>query len=271
MAVVLDYLGQHAPNALETARHAFRCFEPYREDVQTYALSTALAPDTCEDEVVALLREVQQQLKHFPGDPEAAFNAEQNALVAVDAERYYRTMLRGNAASWNVRDRHMADTLDRLMTHHGPSAKAIVWAHNTHIGDARATDMAQVGMTNVGELVRERHAADGVMVVGFSAYQGTVIAGDEWGAPMQRMRVPNAQAGSWEDVLHRAGATNKLLLMSDLRHNQTAYQRRGHRYWCSLRSKTRIGELCTHRFTQSLRRHSLYRSCQSASSAPHCA
>jgi erythromycin esterase-like protein len=84
-------------------------------------------------------------------------------------------------------------------------------------------------MTNVGQLVRERHAADGVMVVGFGSYQGTVIAGDKWGAPMQRIRVPNAQAGSWEDALHHAGATNKLLLMSDLRHNQTAQQRRGHR------------------------------------------
>jgi erythromycin esterase-like protein len=123
----------------------------------------------------------------------------------------------------------MADTLDRLMDYHGPQAKAIVWEHNTHVGDARATDMARAHMVNVGQLVRERHADQGVVLVGFGSHRGAVIAGDSWGAPMQRMVVPRAQAGSWEDILHRAGADNKLLHMDDLRPFGAATTPRGHR------------------------------------------
>jgi len=148
---------------------------------------------------------------------DAWFNAEQNALVARDAERYYRTMVRGGPTSWNVRDHHMVDTLNRLMDHHGRTAKAIVWEHNTHVGDARFTDMRRAGMVNVGQLVREGHGErpderDGVVLVGFGSYRGTVIAGDEWGAPMRRMRVPEGRQGSWEDILHRAHAGNQLHL-----------------------------------------------------------
>jgi erythromycin esterase-like protein len=115
----------------------------------------------------------------------------------------------------------MVDTLDRLVAHHaavlGPRAKAIVWEHNTHVGDARFTDMRRAGMVNVGQLVREGHGErpyerDGVLLVGFGTHRGTVIAGDEWGAPMQRVRVPEAREGSWEDVLHRAGAGNALFI-----------------------------------------------------------
>src|SRR5207249_3893362 len=116
---------------------------------------------------------------------EAFFAAEQNALVVKNAEHYYRTMIHGDAESWNIRDRHMVETLDRLVNFHGADAKAIVWEHNTHIGDARYTDMAASGMVNVGELVREGHGGEGVVLVGFGSHRGTVIAGEEWGAPMQ--------------------------------------------------------------------------------------
>src|ERR1051325_9691082 len=109
-------------------------------------------------------------------------------------------MVRGGAESWNIRDRHMTETLDRLVRHHGPEAKAVVWEHNTHIGDARFTDMAEDGMVNVGQLVRLRHADKGVILVGFGSYQGSVIAGREWEAPMERMPVPPAQERSWEEV-----------------------------------------------------------------------
>jgi erythromycin esterase len=137
--------------------------------------------------------------------------------VARDAERYYRTMVRGGPTSWNVRDHHMVDTLDRLMAHHGRGARAIVWEHNTHIGDARFTDMRRAGMVNVGQLVREAHGErpderEGVVLVGFGTHRGTVIAGDEWGAPMRRMTVPEGRPGSWEDLLHRAGERDALLL-----------------------------------------------------------
>ncbi|MBK8905240.1 MAG: erythromycin esterase family protein [Anaerolineaceae bacterium] len=231
MAAITDYLTENEPDALEAAKAAYRCFEPYGENGQAYAWSTTMVPETCEQQVIDLLREIRQQARapQDDGDPEGAFNAEQNAWVVAEAEHYYRTMLRGSAASWNVRDYHMADTLDRLMDHYGPQAKAIVWEHNTHIGDARATDMARANMVNVGQLVRERHMADGVVLVGFGSHRGTVIAGDAWGEPMQVMQVPRARPESWESVLYQTGTADKLLLLDDLRSIEAGRQVRGHR------------------------------------------
>lgn len=148
------------------------------EWLQAYAWGTAMVPETCEDEVVGLLREIRRQEERCAenSDPEESFNAEQNAWVVVEVEHSYRTMLRGNTSSWNIRDYHMADTLRRLMDHHGPQARAIVWEHTTHIGDARSTDMSRANMVNVGQIVREGHEDAGVVLVGFGSYQGTVIA-----------------------------------------------------------------------------------------------
>jgi erythromycin esterase len=180
--------------------------------------------------VLALLT-VLRRAPHPPrdGGREAAFDAEQNALVIRNAEHYYRTMIGGGPDSWNIRDRHMTETLDRLMQHHGPGAKALVWEHNTHVGDARFTDMARAGMVNVGQLVRETHAAQGVVLVGFGSYRGRVVAGREWEAPMERMPLPRARPGTWEDVLHRAGGGDMLLLMSDEEGTAELRQWRGHR------------------------------------------
>lgn len=203
MEAVMAYLRQHDPSALDAAGRAWRCFEPFAEDPQEYAWATRLVPESCEDEVVGLLCELRRRPAQA-GDAEARFAAQQNALVAVDAERYYRAMVHSDSRSWNIRDVHMADTLDRLVAHHGDATKAVVWAHNTHVGDARATDMAAAGMVNLGQLVRERHAADGVVLVGFAGFRGSVIAGSFWGAPAERMPVPPAGPGSVEDVLHRA-------------------------------------------------------------------
>ncbi len=149
----------------------------------------------------------------YEEDSEAALSAELNALVAVNAEDYYRTMVRHDAESWNVRDRHMVEALRRLADHHGPDAKVIVWEHNTHVGDARATDMLADGMVNVGQLVREAHGEADVFAIGFGTYRGTVIAATSWGAPMATMQVPPAQPGSWEELMHRAGAHDQILLL----------------------------------------------------------
>jgi erythromycin esterase-like protein len=228
---VMGYLRKGgSADALEAARRAFRCFEPYGEDAQRYAWATRMVPEICEEEVVALLRAVRQRATATEGDdPESHFAAEQNAWVVKNAEAYYRAMVGGQAESWNVRDRHMAETLDRLVCHHGPDARAIVWAHNTHIGDARYTDMADAGMVNLGQLVRERHALGGVVLVGFGSYRGGVIAGDEWEAPMERMEVPPARPGSWEDVLHQAGPADRLLLLERPRRPRPLLEVRGHR------------------------------------------
>ncbi|WP_207457744.1 erythromycin esterase family protein [Herbiconiux sp. SYSU D00978] len=201
----VDYLRQNEPAHVETALQAVRCFEPYREDAESYAWSTTLVPTGCEAEVVGLLSEVRQAADRGGGrDRDALFNAEQNARAVRGAEAYYRAMIRGGPDSWNIRDRHMVETLDELMEHHGPDAKAIVWEHNTHIGDARYTDMARAGMVNVGQLVRERHGDEGVVAVGFGGYRGSVIASPRWGGRIERMPLPDARTGSVESLLHRA-------------------------------------------------------------------
>jgi erythromycin esterase-like protein len=220
MRAVVDYLDRIDPQLAAGAKRAYRCFEPYGEDEQEYARATYLVPTSCEDEAVTVLRALRGRAPEFKQDGrEAYFNAEQNALVAKNAELYYRTMVRGGSQSWNVRDHHMVDTLDRLMAHHeqlNPEAKAIVWEHNTHIGDARFTNMANAGMVNVGQLVRQAHDDEGVVLVGFGSHHGTVIAGEEWGAPMERMRMPAARDGSWEDVMHDAvAAKGSALLVFD--------------------------------------------------------
>ena len=215
MHAVVGYLESVDPALARAARAAYGCFEPYAEDAQQYARATAIVPTTCEREALAVLGALRRKATEYAEDgPDAFFNAEQNALVAKNAELYYRTMVRGGPTSWNVRDSHMVETLERIMVHHGPDAKAIVWEHNTHIGDARFTDMARGGMFNVGQIVRQEHDADDVVLVGFGTHRGTVVAGEEWGAPMRRMRVPPAREGSFEDAMHRSDAGDSILLFN---------------------------------------------------------
>ncbi|MGY1915949.1 erythromycin esterase family protein [Blastococcus sp. SYSU DS0973] len=212
MHALLDWMAEHEPGHVDQARRALACFEPFGEDGAEYAFASRFAPASCEQAAVDLLRSLCEQRGRAEAaiDADARFSAEQNAAVVVDAERYYRAMIRGSAESWNVRDEHMVDTLDRLLDHAGP--KAVVWAHNTHIGDARATDMAGAGMTNVGQLLRERHGTEDVVLVGFGGYRGGVIAGREWGAQMERMAVPEARAGSVEARIHEAVGADALFV-----------------------------------------------------------
>jgi erythromycin esterase-like protein len=226
---VIGYVRMNQPSALAAARRAYRCFEPYGEDVQEYARATAWVPTSCEDEVVALLQELRRREATTVGGPEDHFVAEQNALMVKNAEAYYRAMIRGDTESWNVRDEHMAQTLDRLLCHHGPRARAIVSEHNTHIGDARYTDMAEEGMLNLGQLAHQRHAGEGVVLVGFAGYRRRVIASRAWEAPMERMKVPAARRGSWEDVLHQAVGQDSLLLFGDSARTEEMLRLRGQR------------------------------------------
>jgi erythromycin esterase-like protein len=213
MHELIGWLRENQPEHVDEAVQALRCFEPFGEDGAEYAFASRFGPSSCEQAVVDLLHAVcearGQQDPH--GDPEASFSAEQNAVVVRDAERYYRAMAQGSAESWNVRDVHMTDTLDRLLGHAGE--KAVVWAHNTHVGDARATDMAAAGMITVGQLLRERHGADGVVLVGFGGYQGGAIAGKEWGTQMARMPVPPARSGSLESLLHGLLGEDSLVIV----------------------------------------------------------
>jgi erythromycin esterase len=229
---IIQYLKKYYPDAMKSAIEAYRCFEPYGRDIEEYARATAFIPESCEDEVMDMLLELSRKatqdkmLKEEEEDGgEAYFNAEQNAVVAKNAELYYRTMMHGGAASWNVRDHHMMNTLERLMKFHGSDAKSIVWAHNTHIGDARATDMRRAKMVNLGQLAREQAGRDKVVLVGFGTYKGNVIAAKEWGEPMERMLVPPAVDGSWDSFLHSLddnSGRNKLLTFSDINKIETS-------------------------------------------------
>ncbi len=154
MEAIIGYLEKTKSPQLEQARRTYACFDPYNKDHQSYGITAGLLSESCEDEVVELLKQMQKQRMTHPGSEEE-LNAEVNMLVTSSSEAYYRTMVRGGADSWNVRDRHMVESLKRIMSYYGSSAKAIVWEHNTHIGDARATDMLEDGMVNVGQLVRE--------------------------------------------------------------------------------------------------------------------
>jgi erythromycin esterase len=213
MYAMMDYLQEEDPQAAQSVQQAIQCFEPFQENEHAYA-RYSLTEHSCRDKVLAMLKEIRSKSHFLDGDREAGFSTEQNALIAVNAEKYYRAMMSFDNESWNVRDTHMMETLDRLLKFHGEGSKGIAWEHNTHIGDARATDMKRAGMVNIGQLAREQYGVSQVYLVGFGSYQGTVIAGEAWGAPMRVMNVPEAREGSVEHVLHRESTKNRYLLFN---------------------------------------------------------
>lgn len=213
---VIKHVKEHDPQALDAAYRAWQCFEPYGEEAQEYARATMMLPESCEQEVISMLKAIRAGQPSYPHDGnDEQLNVEQNALVVRDAEAYYRIMVRGDAASWNLRDAHMTQTLIRLMELYGEKAKGIVWAHNTHIGDARYTDMGRAGEYNIGQLVRAEHGQEGVFLLGFGSFRGTVIAAREWDSPMQKMQVPPAVRGSYERQLHDTFGRDTLLLFGE--------------------------------------------------------
>ena len=229
METIVNYLEKEDPKTAALARQTADCFEPYRKN-DSYVTAYRGLKQKCRNEVVQLLKEVRQRTEQYENEPEAGLNAELNSLVLKNAEKYYEAMAQFDHSSWNVRDSHMVETLNTLTKYHGDNSKVIIWEHNTHIGDARATDMAASGLHNVGQLVRQQHEEDGVVLVGFGSYEGSVIAGEFWGAPMRNMELPKAIDGSFEKMLHTMGAEDKLLLFeegSDL--NRQLRDRIGHR------------------------------------------
>jgi len=228
---IMDYLKKEDPSALETAKEAMKCFEPHRDgegDGQRYAMSTRMVPEGCRNEVREMLVEIRNKAISYNSDKENVFSTEQNALVAKNAEEYYRVMVQGGASTWNLRDQHMMDTLNNLLEFHGSDAKGIVWAHNTHIGDASFTDMADDGLYNIGELAREEYGRDRVSLVGFGSYKGSVLAGSSWGAEVQKMNLPEAREGSWEHLCHKAGE-QFYVFSEDLKSNEKLENRIPHR------------------------------------------
>ena len=226
---MMNYLKKEDPQAARVVERAIQCFAPYGEEGQEYAMATKYFSESCRDELIQVLQEVRKKSLSYDHDPEASLNTEQNAIVALNAERYYQAMVSFGAESWNIRDTHMAETLDRLVKFHGEGAKAIVWEHNTHIGDARYTDMRQENMVNVGQLTREAYGEKNVVLVGFGSYEGSVIAGDAWDAPMEKMIVPPAKPGSVEALLHEDGLGDQLLIFNNPEIRQRFDKKLGHR------------------------------------------
>ena len=222
MNEMLMYLEKEDHPAAMAVRKAVACFDPFDQDEQKYARHT-LYNERCRKEVLNVLHQIRLDMPELNGDREAVFNAEQNALIAVNAENYYSAMIQFDGKSWNIRDHHMMETFERLMNFHGPDAKGIVWAHNTHIGDARATDMKDEGLINIGELARKEYGRDNVYLCGFAGYEGEVVAGSEWGAPMEVMEVPPAKKGSIEQLLHESYNRNGYLIFD--KENRKKYSR----------------------------------------------
>jgi erythromycin esterase-like protein len=216
---VLRYLESVDPEAAAYARARYACFDHYREDTQRYGYAAGFGiSESCEQQVLAQLRELQARAPAYQDrdSPLAAdefFYAEQNARLVSNAEKYYRSMFESRIASWNLRDRHMVDTLQALGEHlskPGKPSKIAVWEHNSHIGDARATEIGQQGQWNVGQLTRELYGNDAVLI-GFSTFSGTVTAASEWGGPAENKRVRPGLESSYEDAFHHTGISNFML------------------------------------------------------------
>jgi erythromycin esterase-like protein/adenine/guanine phosphoribosyltransferase-like PRPP-binding protein len=219
MKAVLQFLEKVDPEAARRARERYACFDQFGEDTQVYGFvaGTGLTK-SCEEEVISQLVELRRRTTEYARrDARVAedevFDAEQNARLVKNAEAYYRSMFLEEVSSWNLRDRHMVETLEALVAHlerRAGRAKIAVWAHNSHLGDARATDMSRRGELNVGQLVRERYGRDAALI-GFTTYHGTVTAASEWGAPAERKRVRPGMAGSYEALFHAARPDRFLL------------------------------------------------------------
>jgi erythromycin esterase-like protein len=231
---VLSYLDKVDPQAARQARNRYACLEHFGTDPQTYGYMAYLNVDaSCEQEVLKELTELRNAAPRYLSlDGRVAedelFFAEQNARLVRNAEQYYRSMFLGHVLSWNLRDRHMVETLNALLGHLDKRvgrSKIVVWEHNSHLGDARATEMGVRGEFNVGQLVRERYLRDAVLV-GFTTFHGTVTAASDWDAPAERKRVRPALPESYENLFHQLDLPRAFF---NLRDTETADQLRRER------------------------------------------
>ena len=220
---VLQYLHKVDPAAAARARYRYACFEHFGEDAQSYGYAASVGlSKSCEDDVVAQLVELRRRAAEYASrDGRIAadeyFFAEQNARLVRNAEEYYRAMFGGRVESWNLRDTHMMETLDALLEHvrkTSGEARAVVWAHNSHLGDARATQMGEIGELNLGQLVRASHR-DESRLIDFTTHTGTVTAASNWDEPAARKRVRPSLPGSYERLFHDAGVSQFVLLLSE--------------------------------------------------------
>jgi protein-L-isoaspartate(D-aspartate) O-methyltransferase len=212
IGVVVDYLEQRDPAAAEEARRLYSCFSPWESDPAHYGrrVSTGRMQD-CAVECVRVLTDLlNERLSELDADGDALFDAERNAEVVRSAEAYYREMYEGSTSTWNLRDRHMFRTLLAVMDHRGPAAKAVVWAHNSHVGDATATSMSDAGEINIGSLARQAFG-ERAYLIGFGTHTGEVAAADHWNGETKIKRVRPSLPESHERLFHEAESTRFFL------------------------------------------------------------
>ncbi len=215
---VLKYLDDVDPETAKLARHRYGCLTPWQADPATYGRAALTGRyRNCEDQVVRMLEELAARHREYAEhDGERFLDAVQNARLVANAERYYRVMYYGSRESWNLRDRYMFDTLEVLRDFHAPTDKAVIWAHNSHVGDAAATDMGARGEFNIGHLCR-REFGSRAYSIGFGTDHGTVAAASDWDGPMERKEIRPALADSYERLCHETGLPGFLLDLRGLR------------------------------------------------------
>jgi len=213
--LVLNYLEEVDPETAEVARVRYGCLMPWADDPGMYGQVTITRQyRECEEEVLAALQDLlKKRVDYSKADGERFFNAEQNARLVTNAERYYRTMYYAENSSWNQRDQHMFETLLSVLAFRGPESKAVIWEHNSHIGDARATQMSARGEFNIGQLVRQKFPG-AAYLIGFGTDHGTVAAASEWGGPMEVKQVQPSHIDSYERLCHETMTDNFLLPLS---------------------------------------------------------
>jgi protein-L-isoaspartate(D-aspartate) O-methyltransferase len=213
---VITYLNSVDPAMATIARRRYGCLSPWEQDPTAYGQAVLSGRYRgCEGNVVAMLRDMlNRRIEYSQRDGDRFFDAAQNARLVANAERYYRVMYYGSVDSWNLRDQHMFDTLERLFEFHGPGSKGIVWEHNSHVGDASATEMGARGEHNVGQLSRARFA-DSAFLVGFGTDHGTVAAASDWDGPMEIMHVRPSHEASYERLCHDSGVKAFMLHLRD--------------------------------------------------------
>ncbi|KPJ83748.1 MAG: protein-L-isoaspartate O-methyltransferase [Gemmatimonas sp. SG8_23] len=213
---VLDFLRSVDSEAAEIARIRYGCFSPWETDPAVYGRAVSAGRlEACEDEVLAVLTDLlARRVDYERADGASVFDAERNATVVREAERYYRVMYRGSRESWNLRDTHMFDVLQATLAHRGDDARAVVWAHNSHVGNARATEMGRRGELNIGQLAKEAFQGDAYSI-GFGTHEGTVAAASNWGEPMQYMTIRPSHQDSYERLCHDTGLAGFLLPLRD--------------------------------------------------------
>lgn len=226
---VIAYFDSYFPDYSDKMRSWYACLLPFEGNPQHYATAVFRQQVDCSDDVAAVKSFLRENRRRFAAaDEKKFFNVSQNALIVKNAERHYRAMVDRGPRSWNYRVRNFKDTVERLMEFYGPDARSIVWAHNTHVGDARATPMAHQGMENIGYLIRQKHGPEDVFIVGFTTYRGSVLAGAEWGAPVEEMQVPEGLPGSYEEIFQKVGIPQALFIFGE-EVPEVVLQPRGHR------------------------------------------